>query len=209
MIKILIADDHQVVIDGLSILLPSILDCEIVDTANSGKEIIEQSEMHQANVIIMDVVMPGEINGIKATEIIKKNNPSIKILTLSMMNDATSINAALEAGADGYIVKNASGNELKEAIHMISNDNIYIHPTLLQFFLNGISSGNIKKKNIATKIELEVLQLIVKGFTTKEISNNIFRSEETIRTHRKNLLKKFDCKNSAELVGYAIRNYLV
>lgn len=209
MIQIMIVDDHQVIIDGLSVLLPLVLDCQIVGSANSGASAIEKASQLHPQIIIMDIVMPGIHNGIQAIPIIKEQHPTIKVLSLSMMTDATSMNAALEAGADGYIVKNASGDELKNAIQLILQDNIYIHPSLLQYFLNGIATGSINKKLVLTRTEKVVLKKIVQGATTKDIADTMFRSEETIRTHRKNLLRKFNCKNAVELVGYAIRNYLV
>lgn len=212
--KIMLVDDHQVIIDGLKILLPIVINCEIIETALSGQEAVDKVKTKYQNgivpdVIIMDLVMPGSLNGIEATKAIKSVYPKIKILCLSMMSDASSIEAMLRAGANGYTVKNTTGEELKEAIESMFNGEVYIHPTLLKFFIEGVRVGSVKKSMIIKEIDLVILQSIAKGMRTRDIAQLVFRSDETIRSRRKQMLKRFSVTNSAELVAYAIRNRLI
>ena len=209
MIKIIIVDDHQMIIDGLSVLLPTEFKCKIVGTFSSGEAVVEGVNNIKCDVILMDIMMPGAYSGIQATKIIKEKHPDIKIIGLSMLGDATTINAMLTYGADGYLPKNASGKEIKDAIITVNEGKKYIHKELLQFFIEGTIDNHINKIHILTSMESQILQLIIKGLTTKDISEVLFRSEETIKSHRKNLLKKYKCKNVAELVAYALRNHIV
>jgi len=205
----MLVDDHQVIIDGLSILLPTVIDCEIVASALTGRSAVEIIKEIEVDLIIIDLVMPGELDGIGATKKIKEINPNVKILCLSMMSDASSIKAMLDAGANGYTIKNAAGDELRQAIESIESGEIYIHPSLVKYFVEGIKSGSVSKSIIFDDIDIIILESIANGLTTQEIAEIVFRSEETIRSRRKKLLKKFSVTNSAELIAYAIRNRFI
>lgn len=209
MIKIMLVDDHKVILDGLKILLPTIIPCQILATASNGKEAIEKSMKIDVDVIIMDLVMPGEFDGIAATKKIKSLNPEVKILCLTMLTNASTIDQALTAGANGYTIKNASGEELKEAINSILKNETYIHHSLIKFFILGYNNGKIKRKMLLNDMDFHILKSISNGKSTKEISEELFRSEETIKSRRKSLLKKFNCTNSVELVALALRNKLI
>lgn len=209
MTKIILVDDHQVILDGLSVLLPTCLDCKIMATCLSGEQAIKAIKRIDCDVIIMDIFMHGKYGGIQATRIIKEYNPKVKILALSMLGDATTVNAMLTSGADGYLVKNASGKEIKEGIETVMAGHTYIHKELIQYFIDGVVNGRIDKSRLLSEMEIEVLRCLSQGKTSKETSEYLFRSEETIRTHRKNLLKKFRVKNTAEMVAYAVRNQLI
>lgn len=207
--KIMLVDDHQVIIDGLKVLLPSVINCEIIASALSGEEAVEKIKHLNVDVVIMDLVMPGKYNGIEATREIKSFNSKVKILCLSMMNDPSSLDRMLRAGADGYQIKNATGEELKEAIKMITQNELYIHPTLLKYFIEGVKNGSVNKVLVINEIDLNILQSIAEGLTTQKIAEIVFRSDETVKSRRKQLLKRFSVNNSAELVAYALRNKLI
>jgi len=207
--QIMLVDDHQVIIDGLSILLPTVIDCSIISTALNGEEAIKKLKQVEPDLIIMDLIMPGKYNGVNATRKIKELYPEIKILCLSMMSDAASIAAVLSAGANGYTVKNSTGDELKEAIEFMSRNETYIHPSLMNFFAEGVRAGSIRKNMIVKDMDIVILQSIAQGLTAHEIGKLVFRSEETIRSRRKQMLKRFSVNNSAELVAYALRNKFI
>lgn len=209
MVRIMLVDDHKVVLDGLNVLLPTIFPCEIVSAVTNGKEAIRLIDFINIDLVILDLKMPGEYNGIKVAKCIKNKNSAIKIIAFSMMDDISSINAMISAGVDGYLVKNVSGKEFKEAITLVLDDNIYIHKYLQEHFINGWRNGDVNKRQIITQREEEILHLVVQGHTTKEISQAVYRSEETIKSHRKNLLEKFGCRNTASLVRYAMAHHLV
>jgi len=209
MVKLILVDDHQVILEGLSALLPTCIECEIVACCLSGEEAVQMAKKVACDVIIMDVFMIGKYSGVQATSLIKKNNPSIKILALSMLGDANTINAMLNSGADGYLIKNSSGRDLKEGIETVMADQVYIHRELLQHFVNGVVKGKVKKNLLISDMELKVLQCLADGLTSKQASAKLYRSEETVKSHRKSLLKKFGVKNVAELVAYAVRNQII
>ena len=202
MIKIVLVDDHQVILDGLKVLLPNIMECEIVGEALSGKMAIEKIKTVKCDVVIMDLSMPGDINGVKATEIIKSDFPEIKVLVLTMLTGFYSIQQVLAVGADGFTIKNSSADEIVKGIESILMDQLYIHPSLKDDFIQALSKGIIPVKAILSDMEYKIAKLISKGKTTKQIAKELFRSEETIKTHRKNLLKKFDCQNMPALIAY-------
>jgi two-component system nitrate/nitrite response regulator NarL len=206
MIKLFLVDDHQVIIDSLTIMLTTVMDCEIIGSANSGVEAIKALKDTNCDIVIMDLSMPGDLNGIEATEQIKKSRPTIKVLVLTMLSGIHTIAQAMQKGADGYIIKNASAMELKEAIYCVLSDNQYLHPEIKDYFFEAFLRGNLPLNAVISPIEKKVIYSIIKGETTKEIASNIFRSEETIKSHRKNLLKKFNCKNMPELIAFLIKH---
>lgn len=209
MVNLLLVDDHKIIIDGLMALFDTIDGYQVVAVAASGEDAIAQAEKSQPDVIIMDIMMPGKLDGIAATGRIRELDPNVKIIALSILSDPTSISAMLKAGADGYLIKNASSDELVLAIEAVQEGEIYIHPDLTSMFLAGYKNGVILRNEIITDREFEILKHIAEGRSTKEIALLLYRSEETIKSHRKKMLKKFNCTNSAALVNYAFRHRLL
>jgi DNA-binding NarL/FixJ family response regulator len=212
MIKIIIADDHQLFIDGIKSLVKTMKNMEIVAEVNNGKELLEVLEKKTCDIVLMDINMP-EMDGIEATKLVKTKHPLLKILMLTMFSSRDYIEKLLRAGADGYILKNTGKAELQEAIETLMNGESYFSKEVTERIMEGLQ----KKKNMEkstylvelTEREIDVLKLIVQEFTTAEIAEKLFISTHTVETHRKNLISKLNVRNIAGLVKYAMQNGLV
>lgn len=205
-VKILIVDDHNLVTEGIARIINSNKNYSVVSQLTNGLDAIEYVKNNDVHIVIMDINMPG-IDGIVATQEIKKIVPCIKIIGLSMLGDYGTIHKMLESGADGYLLKNISGDELFMALAQIIDGKTYLNAELQQLLLKGMRD----QKSIPqlTKKEKEVLNLIAAGNTNKEIAMKLKIGEETIKSHRKNIMHKFDIHNTAELVRFAIEHQLV
>jgi DNA-binding NarL/FixJ family response regulator len=209
-IKILIADDHRLFRESLSSLFidPTI---EIVGLAENGKEAIEYSRTTKPDIILMDIGMNG-MNGIEATAAIKRENPEIKILGLSMHTEVSFVKGILEAGASGYLIKNCSYGQLVEAIYAVNKGNKYLSEEITNIVLNDYLSNDTLPVNHLcglTEREIEVFDLCVIGFSTREIAEKLFVSVKTVSTHKQHILKKLDLKSSSDLIKYGIKNGLI
>jgi DNA-binding NarL/FixJ family response regulator len=210
MIRILIADDHQMFIDGLRSLLEGSDDIAVVGEASNGLKVVEICDRQEVDIVIMDINMP-EMDGIQATRELLKRHPSIKVLGLSMYNDREYISDILKAGACGYILKNTGKETLLNAIRTVQSGGNYlgeeVSKTLLNSFMKNPSTGESIEK--LSDREKEVLACIATGLTTHEIADQLFISKNTVETHRKNLLYKLKARNTAELVNNAYRQRLI
>ncbi len=211
--KILIADDHKIIRSGLIALFKS-EDSDIdISEASNGKEVIAKLKGGSFDVVLMDIGMP-ELNGIEATEIIMKEMPDTKILVFSAYDKEKEVRKMLELGALGYVLKDDAPDELFEAIKAVSEGKQYLSRNVSNKLLNNLFFKNDGKQEqvkaeIISERELEVLRYICDGFTNKEIGEKLNISERTVDSHRRNLLQKTNCKNSAELVKYAFTNNLI
>ena len=205
-VKILIVDDHNLVTEGIARIINSNKNYSVVSQLTNGLDAIEFVKNNDVHIVIMDINMPG-MDGIAATQEIKKIVPGIKIIGLSMLGDYGTIHKMLESGADGYLLKNISGDELFTALAQVLDGKTYLNVELQQLLLKGMRD----QKSIPqlTKKEKEVLNLIAAGLTNKEIALKLKIGEETIKSHRKNIMHKFDIHNTAELVRFAIEHQLV
>lgn len=212
MIKIIIADDHQLFIDGIKSLVKSMKNMEIIAEVANGKLLLEALENNKCDIILMDINMP-EMDGVEATKQVKTKYPSIKILMLTMFSNREYIEKLLRAGADGYLLKNTGKAELQEAIETIINGESYFSKEVTERIMEGLQKKKNAEKNTyiveLTEREIEVLKLIVQEFTTAEIAEKLFISTHTVETHRKNLISKLNVRNIAGLVKYAMQNGLV
>lgn len=210
-IKIHLIDDHQIVIDGLLAVLKLEDDFEVVGFSLNGENIHERLTKNNADVLILDINMP-DIDGIDILKDFQKKGIPCKIIVLSSYDDIKLIKEVLNLGVSGYLSKKCAGENIAEAIREVYNGEQYfcdsIKDKMLTSFSNNTSSNDIAVTNI-TKRELEILQLVVKEFTTKEISEQLTISVNTIDTHRKNIMKKLKVKNTIGLVKYAIKHDLV
>ena len=210
MIHILIADDHQMFIDGIRSLLEDSRDIVVVGEARTGIEVLERCGEKQVDIVIMDINMP-EMDGIQATRELLKRHPSVKILGLSMYNDREYISDILKAGAMGYILKNTGKESLLNAIATLQAGNNYlgdeVSKTLLNSFMKHPQTPPSMEK--LSGREIEVLECIATGRTTHEIAEQLFISKNTVETHRKNLLYKLKARNTAELVNNAYKQRLI
>ena len=212
MIRIYIVDDHKMIIDGLSALIETVEDFQVIGFGLNGKEAVDFLSKNEVDVVLMDINMP-ELNGTDTTEILKKLHPGIRILVLSMHDDAKHIKEILNKGADGYILKNTGKRELVQAINDLhGGKNYYGQEVTNALVMDHVKEEKPEKKvneiNLSTR-EKEVVKLICDEKTMTEISVELGLSEHTIRTHRKNLLRKLNVKNTAGLVKYAFENQLV
>jgi DNA-binding NarL/FixJ family response regulator len=213
-VKVLLVEDHDIVREGLRALLDASQDITVVAEANNGEAALEMLKVHDPQLVVMDYNMP-LMNGLECTRKLKAQYPHVKVLVLSMHDHESYLIDMLDAGADGYILKNSSKDELVYAIKKIANDGVYMGP---EFTLNMLAKykaangfvGNIKRPavNISER-EFDVLQLIASGKTNIEIANELFTSVRTIETRRKNLLDKTGTTNTATLIKYAVLNGLV
>ncbi len=210
MIKVLIADDHQMFIDGLRSLLEGSVDISVVGEACNGQRVIEICEHEAVDIVIMDINMP-EMDGIQATRELLRKHPNIKVLGLSMFNDREYIADILKAGARGYILKNTGKETLLNAIRSLQSGGNFlaeeVSKTLLNSFIKNPSFGQVVEK--LSDREREVLNCIAGGLTTHEIADQLFISKNTVETHRKNLLYKLKARNTAELVNNAYKQKLI
>ena len=203
MTKIILVDDHQMIREGLSALLSDIDDIEIVKMASGGKEVLHYLKNNEADLVLMDINMP-KMDGIQATEAIKKKHKSVKVLILSMHNKEGFVKNAIKVGADGYILKNTGKKELLLAIDYITNGKTYFSQEVTKTLISNMRVGQ-PQGIILSKKEKEVLELLSDGNTTIEIADKLVLSQYTIETYRRNLLLKFEVKNVSELIKISMR----
>ncbi len=214
LINIILADDHEIFRKGLEVTLKRVNFVGKILHATNGNEVISLlNSSEQVHVIIMDIRMP-ELDGISATIQIRMNNPDVKILALSMMDDKASIVQMFKAGANGYLLKNTNKLELAEAIQHMLDGNTYFSKEVSELLLRrDLDKLPLPRKtkfitDLTTR-EQDVLKLICHQYSTKEIAEMLCLSERTIEGHRKNLMEKTKSKNMAGLVYYALENGIV
>jgi len=208
-IKVLLVDDHQIIIDGLKSLLKNSDEISVVAEANNGREALRILDILEIDVILMDIDMP-VMNGINTLKEIEKQSFGVKVIILSMHNEAGMIKSLIELGANGYLLKSCQQDELIGAIKKVAVGQSYFSTDVTLALLNPARSSNPDKKDeLLTDRETEILKLIAAGFSNKEIGDQLFISHRTVDTHRTNLMKKLDVGNIAGLISYAIRNGVV
>jgi DNA-binding NarL/FixJ family response regulator len=209
-IKIILVDDHQMFREGLRFVLSQIPDFEIIGSAANGHEYLTLLEKGLPDVALMDIGMP-VMDGIQATEKTTEQYPSVNIIALSMFSDQEYYHKMVSAGVKGFLIKEAGIDELEKAIRTVVQGNAYFSQELLRNIIVNISNIKVSPHdpNQLTKREEEVLQMICKGHTTKEISDLLFISQKTVEGHKTNLLSKTNSKNTINLMLYAFKNKLV
>jgi DNA-binding NarL/FixJ family response regulator len=205
-IRILIADDHRVFIEGVKALLKEIKDFDVVADAENGIQLIERVTIHKPDVVLTDIQMPLK-DGIEATKEIHKLFPEIKIVALTMLNESMFIKKMLEAGAAGYVLKTIDKEELVKVIYKVASGEKHFSAEVTTQLMNNFSQKS--PLDILTKREREILGLIAHGLTDKEIAEKVFLSPLTATTHRKNILSKLGLKNKVELTRFALENKLI
>ena len=213
LIKILLCDDHAVVRMGLKMLLNNNKDIEVIGEASEGDEAIGLAQELKPNVVIMDLSMPHGKDGLTATAELKKLMPEVAILILTMHDDEEYLFRAIQVGASGCILKSAPQEELLGAIRSVSNGNAYLHPSatkrLMEEYIGSVKQGNSDTFHLLSDREKEVLTLIAKGFSNKEIAEKLFISVKTVETHKSNLMEKLQMKTRPELVAFALKKGLL
>jgi len=210
-IRIILADDHKIVLEGLHTLIEKQQDMKIIDEATNGQMAVKLVSKHSPDFIIMDISMP-ELNGIEAIQQITAESQNTKVVVLSMHDDKRYVIGAFKAGALGYVLKSSSSKELIQAIKTASNNKIYIDPRIAYNMLEGVVfslTNNLSLNTfMLTNRENEVLQMIAEGKTTKETASILYVSKSTIEAHRKKIMDKLDIRSTAELTKFAIREGL-
>jgi DNA-binding NarL/FixJ family response regulator len=211
-IKVLLADDHKIVRDGIKLMLEPQAGIDVVAEAENGKQALKKLQDQVVDLVVMDINMP-EMDGINATKVIKEKYPDMKVLALTMSNDDLHIRQMIQAGASGYIMKSAGRNELKDAIYTIMDGKHYFSDEATQSIMMDLVKGKGKSSSPdpihITDRELEILELIVKEFTNQEIAEKLYISSRTVDAHRRNLLQKTGARNTAGLVKYAFQHNIV
>lgn len=206
--RILIADDHGIVREGLRSLIEKEPDMEVVGEAKDGLETVESARELKPDVIIMDISMPN-LNGIEATRLILSENPKIKVIVLSIHIEKHIVKEILSAGAAGYVLKTYLFEELSRALRSVMVNGYYLSPKITNIVVSEYLDDSVKvlpgDKVTLTHREREVLQLIAEGKTSKQIALMLHVSQKTIETHRRKLLEKIEASGVAELTKYAIR----
>lgn len=211
--KVLIADDHAIVREGLRSLLEVQSDIDVAGEARTGNEVVEMAETLQPDIILMDITMP-DMNGLEATRAIKRSNPEVKVLVLTMHEGDEYFFKLLDAGASGYLIKGCSSAELISALRAVQQGDVFLYPTMTKKLLGdylqrGRGTGEKDDADNLTNREREILRYIAEGNTNQEIADALVLSVATVQTHRANIMQKLGLHNSAELVKYAIRRGLI
>lgn len=207
-IKLIIADDHELFRNGLAELLRKHDDIKIVKSVGDGLEFMELlNKQFEADIVLLDITMPN-MDGFQVLKELKSSNSDIKPIVISMHNDGNYIAKCAKMGAYGYLLKNTDEAELILAIRSVSSGKKYFSAEISEKMINFMSTQSISEDILSNK-ETEVLGLISKGLTTKEIAEKLFVSSRTIETHRANILKKLEVKNTAELIKKAAKMNLI
>ena len=213
--RIYLADDHQILIDGIKTLLHTNAGFEVVGFSISGSNLYEEIVNTKADVLVLDINMP-EKDGIEVIKEFAKKGFPCKIIVLSSHDDLRIIKEVMKLGCSGYLTKKCAGEHIIEAIQTVNNGEEYFCKSVREKIFSIAVKGNLKLEKpelpmsfLLTERELEIIILIALEFSGKEISEQLFISTNTVETHRKNIMKKLDAKNSISLVKYAIKNKLI
>lgn len=202
--KLIIADDHQLLIEGLISILSELDGMEILDPVNNGNQLIKSLSLNPADLVLLDLNMP-KLDGIKTLAILRKDFPDLKVIILTNYNQPQLIEEVKKLGAHGYLLKNSSSRVLKDAIDRVLNGELVFDEKALPlsdkdspYFID-----DFMKKYQLTRREVEIIKMIAKELTSKEIGESLFISEFTVSTHRRNIMRKLNSKNVAGLLKFA------
>jgi DNA-binding NarL/FixJ family response regulator len=212
-LRILLADDHTVVRQGLRKILEERSDWEVVAEAGDGREAVRQAEEHEPDVAILDITMP-LLNGVEATRQIVKRCPSTRVLVLTMHSDEAYVNQVLKAGATGYLLKESADVDLIQAVSAVSQGKSFFSPAIARVMLDDYvrqlaDKGITDRYESLSEREREIFQLIAEGKANKEIAAILSISPSTVETHRARIMEKLDLHSAAEIVLYAVRRGVV
>lgn len=213
-LRLLVADDHEVVRIGLCALLEEQPGWEVVAQARDGREAVEKAKQSRPDVGVLDVAMP-DLNGLEATRQITRDVPDTKILILTMHESDTLIREVLDAGARGFLLKTDAGAELVNAVDALRRNQTFFTPRVSQMVLDGYLKKEYNPDNgdtfhsRLTPRQREIVQLLAEGKSSKEVAVALGLSVKTAETHRANIMRRLDCHSVAELVRYAVRNRII
>ncbi|MFC2107022.1 response regulator [Bacteroidota bacterium] len=214
-IKVILCDDHKIVRDGIKALVESMDEMIVIGEASSAEVLLEDLHTLHPDVIILDISLPGK-SGIEVASIIKERFPEIKILFLSMYNDEDFVFNAIKSGASGYLPKNTSCEELKEAIISVFSGQEYFSDSISKIILKSYvakaksqDEDDEKGINALSKREQEVLKLFVEGKSNKEIADELFISIRTVESHKNHIMTKLELNTNVDLIKFAIKNQII
>lgn len=203
----MIADDHQMFVDGVKAILLQIENLEVIGEANDGEALLKLIAVNPPDVVLMDMNMP-ELNGLETTKIMVERYPAVKVIMLTMHDSSDYIQRLIKAGANGYVLKNTGKEELKLAIETVHAGDSYYSKEVTQRIMDAMNRKKEVQTNVMnvelTEREMDVLKLIAAEMTTNEIADKLCISSHTVETHRKNLISKLQVRNSMGLVKYAM-----
>ena len=215
MIKVLLVDDQDILVEGLKMILGKEEDIQICGTANNGRKAYEACKWNRPDVVLMDIKMP-DVNGVEATDMIKKDFPNVKIIVLTTFNDDEYIYEALKNGASGYLLKDASPAEIAGAVRTVYNGGALIQSDIAVKVLDKFSElakGYIERHSdprveLLTEREVEICRLISEGKNNKEIAEELYLSEGTVKNHITKVLIKLDLRDRTQLAVFTVKNGL-
>lgn len=211
-VRILLADDHTILRDGIRALLEDEPDMLVVGEAEDGRTAVKLACQLQPDVVLMDIAMP-LLNGLEATRQIMQECPQVKVLILTMHENEEYIRQVLASGAMGYILKDAAARELLDAIHAVCHGEPVLSPAITRLVIeNYLRWGDLQQEDSSDKLsprEREVLQLIAEGYSSKQIAEILSISIKTVQAHRTNLMSKLDLHDRADLIKYAIQRKII
>lgn len=211
--RVLIADDHTIVREGLRILLEEHPDVEVVGEAADGLEAVEKTRKLRPDIVIMDLVMPA-MSGLEATRAIRQQMPDVGVLVLTMYESDEHFFQVLQAGASGYVLKGATSAELLAALRAVRAGDVFLYPSmakrLVGDFLTRVGAGEEQERYAhLTPREREIIKLVAEGYTASEIGDRLHLSPSTVQTHKVHAMKKLNIANRPQLIRYAIRHALI
>jgi two-component system response regulator NreC len=210
-IRILICDDHTLFVEGIKAMFRNESSIEIAGEARDGRQAVELMKELKPDVLLMDISMP-DMNGFDATERVRKFDPNAKVLILTMHDDEELVAKCLEAGASGYIIKDAPASQLLYAIEAVYRGERYLSPAVLNKVIGGYVHNSTRPKTSYDRLsprEREILKLLAEGLSVKDIATHLNLSVKTVEVHKYNLMKKIDVHDRAELIKYAIQKKLI
>jgi DNA-binding NarL/FixJ family response regulator len=209
--RILIADDHQMLREGLRAILEKDEEIEVIGEASDGRTAVAMARTLRPDVVAMDISMP-DLNGVEATRQIKSENPATKVIALSRHSDRRYVLRMLEAGASGYVLKSGAYDELRRAVEAVRRGHNYLSPRITGLVLEAhLRSGSHPEPPSAPSLgprELEIVQLLAEGHTSPQIAQKLHISTRTVESHRRNIMKKLNVHSLAEITKYAVREGL-
>ncbi|MGZ4109055.1 MAG: response regulator [Actinomycetota bacterium] len=210
--KVLVVDDHEVVRQGIKMVLETDPELEVVGEAASGEDAIDRVRELRPNVVVMDIGMPG-LSGFEATRRIRQSNPDVQVLALTVHDSEAYVFQMLQAGATGYIVKRAPAVEVIQAVKRAYHGEAVLHPSvaklLIRDYLSRVEKGEEASYDTLSDREREILKLIAEGKTNREMADLLYLSVKTVQAHRANLMRKLGMHDRTELVKYAIRKGII
>ncbi len=212
-IKVVIADDHAIVREGVRMILAKEKDIEVVGEAEDGQQALQLVETQKPTVVVMDISMPG-MGGVEATQTLKERHPQVAVLALTMHEDESYVFQLLRAGASGYVLKRAAAQDLVQAVRAAARGEAFLYPSVarkvVEDYLKRVEAGEERERyDGLTEREKEILTHIAQGLSNQQIAEKLFISIKTVQTHRAHILEKLGLHDRTELVRYAIRKGLI